>query len=248
MKPFLGELLGTFILVLVGTGSVAVATLIYPLELYQVALIWVVGVSGAIYASRNLSGAHLNPAVSVGLKIAGTKFNLLSYLIAQFIGAMIAGITIYMAFSESIGSYELEHEIVRGGFGSYKSACMFGEYFPNPGFASLEVSTFFATIVEGVGTMILMAVILLISNKRPRSLQPLFIGITVGNLIFFLAPYTQAGFNPARDLGPKTLSFFLGWKWQAFDQGVFNHILVYGIAPLLGASIAGIGFKSASNS
>ena len=132
-----GEFLGTFILVFFGTAIVAVALLFQaPVGLVQVALVWGAGVTLAIYATRHLSCAHLNPAVSLGMVLAG-RMNprlLLSYWAAQLVGAMAAGAFVLLVF-------HLGDRRLRGGerdcpwtrLASVKTAMMFGEYFPNPG-------------------------------------------------------------------------------------------------------------------
>lgn len=77
-----GEIIGTFILVFIGTGSVAIAVLYHNLNLYQIAGIWSLAVILGIYASKNLSNAHLNPAVSFGF--------LTVYMLAPCVGAGVA--------------------------------------------------------------------------------------------------------------------------------------------------------------
>ena len=100
-REFIGETLGTFLLVLFGCGSVAVSILFnaYP-GIFQIAMVWGIGVTLAIYLTRHLSCAHLNPAVSVAMVIGGRMSvgKLPIYLIAQFTGAILAGITIYLLF------------------------------------------------------------------------------------------------------------------------------------------------------
>lgn len=239
-KAFLGELLGTYILVLIGTGSVAMSALWGWFELWQIALIWVGGVSLAIYASRKLSGAHLNPAVSIGLLIAGRENLSSSFflkILGQFLGAFLAAVSIYLLFSADFPMPE--DSIISGTYSSQESAAMFGEFYPNPGFLDLNVSTSFAMLVEGFGTFVLMLVILFVpGQKRTQLIDPILIGLTVGVLIFFLAPYTQGGFNPARDFSPRLFAYVTDWGPNALANGWGNSILVYVLAPILGAGLA----------
>jgi glycerol uptake facilitator protein len=97
-REFIGEILGTFILVLFGCGSVAVSVLFAGYSgLLQIAMVWGIGVALAIYLTRHLSCAHLNPAVSIAMVAAG-RMNVRKlpvYLLAQFFGAILAGIAIY---------------------------------------------------------------------------------------------------------------------------------------------------------
>lgn len=98
MKAFVGELIGTFVLTLFGCGSVAVAVLFGEYgSIFQIALVWGIGVTLAIYLTRHLSCAHLNPAVTVAMVLSKRMKadKLLSYLLAQFAGAFLAGAVLY---------------------------------------------------------------------------------------------------------------------------------------------------------
>ena len=143
-RIFLGEIIGTFILVFIGCGSVSLA-IIYELitTLFEVALFWTIGVILGIYSSLKLSGAHLNPAVSLAMltekEIKVNEF--FYYIIAQFIGALIAGFILFKIIKNDIEIFNL------------KTACVFGEYFPNPTFDNLDwVSLPIASIIEMMAT------------------------------------------------------------------------------------------------
>src|SRR5687768_4377689 len=99
-----GEVLGTFLMVLFGTGSVACAVLTGALQgLWQVAVVWGFGVTIAIYCSAALSGAHLNPAVSLAFALfrpcSFPRGRLLPYCLAQLAGAVGAGLLVWAAFA-----------------------------------------------------------------------------------------------------------------------------------------------------
>src|SRR3990172_764375 len=114
---FAGEFIGTFMLVFFGCGSVAVTVLFSAhVGLFQVALLWGIGVTLSIYATRHLSCAHLNPAVSIAMVLCRRMaFSRLPvYLAAQFVGAFVAAGMLYMVFGSSITEYERIHEILRG--------------------------------------------------------------------------------------------------------------------------------------
>lgn len=252
MKPILniivGELIGTFVLVFIGTSSVAVAVLYDVLNLYQIATIWVAAVTLGIYASKKLSNAHLNPAVSVGFLVKGdlSWIYFKYYLMGQFIGGFLAGLLVYWIFKTDIISYETTHYIIRGDDSSKQTAMMFGEFYPNPSNHGLKsLPTFMAFIYEASGTFVLMMVILLLTHikKNINQFIPLLIGLTVGVLIVFIAPYTQAGFNPARDFSPRMVSYLMGWKNIVFDLPYWGWLTVYIIAPCLGAGLASFIFK-----
>jgi glycerol uptake facilitator protein len=125
---------------------------------------------------------------------------------------------------------------------------MFGEFYPNPGDAIATVSLPLAMLAEGFGTMMLALFIFGLTEdcnvgKPSSDLQPLFIGLTVSSIIFFVAPLTQAGLNPARDFGPRIVAFLMGWGDAALPDAVGGWFWVYILAPILGGAVAAILFK-----
>ena len=251
MKGFIGEMLGTFILTLFGCSSVAVAVLFGEYNsIFQIGLVWGIGVTLAIFLTRHICNAHLNPAVSVAMVVAGRmRAKMLpGYLAAQFAGAIMAGAMLYILFSPSIAQYELTHEIVRGTAASVDTARMFGEFYPNPGDAIATVSLPLAMLAEGFGTMLLALFIFGLTEdcnvgKPSSDLQPLFIGLTVSSIIFFVAPLTQAGLNPARDFGPRLVAWLTGWGDSALPDAVGGWFWVYILAPIIGGAGAALLFK-----
>jgi glycerol uptake facilitator protein len=156
-KEFIGEALGTFILVLFGCGAVATSVLFNAFNgILQIAMVWGVGVTLAIYLTRHLSCAHLNPAVTIAMVISRRmKLRKLSvYITAQLAGALLAGVTVYLLFEPSIAGYEDLHGIVRGTPASVSTARMFGEYYQAPGYQAV-VSMPLAIIAEAFRTIIL---------------------------------------------------------------------------------------------
>ncbi|MFK8039047.1 MAG: MIP/aquaporin family protein [Crocinitomicaceae bacterium] len=247
-QPYFGELLGTFILVFIGCSTVALSVLsiAFP-TLLQVALVWGFGVTLAIYISRKFCPAHLNPAVSLAL-FFDKKINfktLIGFIIVQLIGAMIAGLGVYLIFNNIIIDFETVHQITRGSANSRVSAKMFGEFFPNPGSPITEVSHLVAMFAEGAGTFLLMLVIFIEGNSRRKTgpIAPLIIGATVTVIILLFAPYTQGGFNPARDFGPRLIAYFSGWNDAAFPATKYGFFTVYILAPFLGSSLAYLGHR-----
>lgn len=248
-KEFKGEVLGTFLLVLFGCGSVAVTVLFNAHQgLMQIALAWGTGVTLAIYLTRHLSCAHLNPAVTLAMVLSkrmNTK-KLPVYFIAQFLGAFIAGLTLYLLFNPSIAAFENAHNIVRGSAESVLTAKMFGEYYAAPGSTSV-VSLPLAIGAEAFGTFLLVLMIFALTEGcnvgRPSdALAPLFIGLTVSSIIGLIAPLTQAGINPARDFGPRMVAWIFGWGDAAFPDKSGGFFLVYILGPLVGAAVATVFF------
>lgn len=248
-KEYFGEALGTFILVLFGCSSVASTVLLGVFNsLLEVALIWGIGVAIAIFTTRNLCPAHLNPAVSLAMCFNGNLSwkKLPMYMASQTIGAFLAGLILYFLFFDAIIIYEVANQIVRGTPESYKSALFFGEYFPNPGLESiLPVSVFVACSAEFLGTFILVFVILKVTEnpKQVDNSTPWVIGLTVTIIICLIAPFTQAGLNPARDFGPRTVAYLMGWGQAALPTVPYSFLTVYILSPLLAGGLAAIAHK-----
>jgi MIP family channel proteins len=251
---FAGETLGTYILVLFGIGSVAAAVLTDAhVGLWQVASVWAVGVALAIYVTADISGAHLNPAITLAFAVVRRRefpLRLLPvYWASQLLGAALAGVTVLAIYGPWLRRFEDAEGLVRGEAGSQHSAMVFGEYFPNPDMsgvgeaASSLISPAGAAFVEGFGTAILALVVFSLTDRRYArisrlNLTPLLIGLTVAALISLFAPLTQAGWNPARDFGPRMVAFFAGWGDIAIP-GPSNGFWVYIVGPLIGAPIGG---------
>ncbi len=252
-RALAGEFVGTFVLVFFGVGVVNAAVVTgAQVGLWQVAVVWAIGVSLGIYSSAALSGAHLNPAITV-VAVVYDRFPVgraLGYVVAQVAGAMAASVLLYSMFAEAIVEFERRHGLLRGGPGSEKSAMVFGEYFPNPAvFGTAEdawriVGHEGAFMAEMIGTAMLAFLIAAVthprnSSKPPAAVQALFIGLGVAAIISVVAPLTQAGLNPARDFGPRAVSWFLGWGEIAFPGPRGGWLTVYIVAPVIGALAGG---------
>ena len=248
----IAEVIGTWLLVFAGTAVVAAAALTgAQVGLWQVAVGVALGVALAIYLTAAISGAHLNPAVSLAFAIFRPlefpRRLLVPYWISQLLGAALAGVSVLLLYGSFIRRFEVEQGISRGEPGSQLSAMMFGEYFPNPGLAgtgeaaAVLVSPWAAAAVEAVGTGILVLVIFGLTDRRntalpAKYLAPALIGLTVGLLISMLAPLTQGGWNPARDFGPRLVAFFAGWGEMAIP-GPSGGFWAYIVGPLMGGPV-----------
>ena len=138
-----GEFFGTFLLVFFGCGTVAAAVLLNAqVGVFQVAIVWGLGIAIAIHLTASLSGAHLNPAVTVALS-AWNGFpwkKVPGYVAVQMLGAFAASALLYVIYSGALTAFETAHGIARGAPGSEASAMIFGEFFPNPGGRPLRPS------------------------------------------------------------------------------------------------------------
>ena len=253
-----GEFTGTFLLVFFGVGAVNAAVVSgAQVGLWQVAVVWAVAVSLGIYASASLSGGHINPAITAVAAIYD-RFPLSRvgpYWLAQVLGAACASLVLYGLFAEAIIEFERQRGLLRGGTGRELSAMVFGEYFPNPAiYGTAEeawrvVSLKSAFIAEMVGTALLAFLVgTVTSDRNPAKPSPamaaVIIGLGVAAIISIVAPLTQAGLNPARDFGPRLVSFFLGWGDIAIPGPRDGWFIVYIAAPVVGAVIGGGLFRA----
>ena len=216
-----GELIGTFILVLFGTGAVATAVLTGALQgLWQVAAVWAVAVTVAIYMAAPLSGAHLNPAVTFGLTVGG-RFkteDVPAYVAAQVLGAIVAAGVLYFIASGKAG-FDLSGGFAANGYGEHSP----GGYSLAAGFLCETVMTF----------MFLMIILGATDGRAPQGFAPLAIGFCLTLIHLISIPVTNTSVNPARSTGPALMVG--GW---ALEQ-----LWLFWLAPLAGAAVAGVVYR-----
>jgi len=257
-RALLAEAIGTGLIVIFGCGSVCATLSGAYSGVWQVAAVWGLGVSLAIYSTAEASGAHLNPAITLAFQLVRPSAHQMTwlksaqYVLAQLLGAMLAGALNLLIYGSTIAAFERENGITRGEAKSILSASAFGEYFPNPGltkewgsgpYALEDVSVLGALLTEAWGTFILAFVIFGITNGGNKVLGsmervgvPFTIGMTVAVLLPLYAPITQAGWNPARDFGPRVIAALGGWGEVAIP-GPRNGFWIYIVGPCLGAPL-----------
>lgn len=251
LRACVAEVVGTFILVFFGVGSVHTAVLTgAQAGLWQVAVVWGVAIALAIYATGTISGAQMNPAITIACAVfrGFPARRVIPYLLAQLAGAVLAAATLYALFHQLIGQFEVAHHLVRGMPGSELSGMIYGEYFPNPAllgttahaFAALPIAQ--AMLAEGIGTALLAFFVFAVTDRhnpgRPHgTLAAVMIGLAVSIIISIIAPLTQAGLNPARDFGPRLFAYFAGWGAIAIPGARGGFFSVYILAPILGAQL-----------
>ena len=221
MKQYLAEFFGTFWLVLGGCGS-AVLAAAFPdvgIGLLGVSFAFGLTVLTMAYTIGHISGCHLNPAVSIGLW-AGGRFpagKLAGYIIAQCIGAVVAGGVLYLIASGKVG-----FDAVTSGFASNG----FAER--SPGGYSLGS----AFVTEVVMTMMFLLIILGSTDARvPAGFAPIAIGLGLTLIHLISIPVTNTSVNPARSLG---VALYAG-------SGAMQQLWLFWVAPIIGAALgAGI--------
>ena len=262
-RAMMAEFLGTFLLIFFGCGAVHAAVLTGAQSgLWQVAIVWGVAIMLAIYAVGSVSGAHINPAMTIAIAVfrGFPAARVVPYIGAQLSGAFLAAAALFILFEPHIAAKEASKGIVRGQPGSEMTAMCYGEYYPAPGslgdgpgpyspeaHATLRsrMSQGRAFLAEVLGTMILAFIVFAVTDEcnsgSPASgTAPVFIGLTVSALISVLAPLTQACFNPARDFGPRLFASLAGWGSIALPGfSDLGWLTVYIIAPIVGAVMGG---------
>lgn len=236
----LGEAIGTFIFVLIGVASVAILVATDTVMSYwELAILWGISVTLGIYIAGFVSGAHLNPAVTISLAV-WNKFSWKKvgpYVLAQVIGAFLAATVVFLLFHSVIGNYEAANDIVRGTASGAGTAGIFATS------AGAGISMINAFFVEFVITMILMLVIYSVTDASnggaPTGGMPaLAIGLTVAVCGLAFGTLTGFAMNPARDLGPRLFTLVSGWGTTALGANGYGLIVpIFG--PILGAVFAG---------
>lgn len=254
----LAEVVGTFILILVGDGAVAVDVFTGALGLWGVAMLWGLGVTLAVYAVGSVSGAHLNPAVTLTMAFfRGFSWRkVLPYVAGQILGATAAAGTLWILWGGFWQAKASALGVTIGGEGSQKLAMIFSCYYPNPGIVGTTAADFDrmsasqAFGAEIVLTMFLLIMILALGDEKSpgtpmANLAPFFIGLTVAVIVGIGAPLTMDAVNPVRDFGPRLLAWFVGFGRIAFPGPRGNEWWIYIVAPLAGGALGGIVYDRA---
>jgi len=209
------EFIATFIMIFAGCGAIVIETLTGALGHAGVALTWGFVVVSLIYTFGHISGAHMNPAVSIAFTVMGEfeKKELPFYIIAQVLGACLAAFVLYALFINEVKDVS--------------KLAYLGATLPRG-------SQTQAFIMEFILTFILMLVICgsAVHGKAIKSFAGLAIGLTVGLEAMFAGPITMASMNPARSFGPAIVSGNITDLWlyiTATILGAISAVFVYKI-------------------
>ena len=222
MKAYVAEFFGTFWLVLGGCGS-AVLAAAFPdvgIGLLGVSLAFGLTVLTMAFAIGHISGCHLNPAVSVGLWVGG-RFpanKLLPYIVAQVVGAIVAGGILYVIASGQTG-FDVAAGFASNGYGEH-----------SPGGYTMMA----ALVTEIVMTMMFLVIILGATDKRaPKGFAPIAIGLGLTLIHLISIPVTNTSVNPARSTG---VGLYVG-DWAV------SQLWLFWVAPIVGAVIGAVVYR-----
>jgi aquaporin Z len=221
-KSLIAEFLGTFWLVFGGCGSAVLAAAFPELGIgfVGVAMAFGLTVLTMAYAVGGISGGHFNPAVSVGLTIAGKlpAGRLLPYIVVQVLGAIAAASVLYVVASGKAG-FEL------GGF----AANGYGEH--SPGGFSLLSALVIEVLLSGFFIFIILGAT---SSRVPAGFAPIAIGLALTLIHLISIPVTNTSVNPARSTGQAL--FVGGWALQ--------QLWLFWLAPIVGGVLGGLVWKA----
>jgi glycerol uptake facilitator protein len=235
MNIFLGELLGTFFLILLGNGVVANVLLNKSKGQGSgwivISFGWAIGVFVGVFVASKISGAHLNPAVSLALAILGkiSWTSLPVYVTGQMLGAMLGALAVWASYYKHF----LETED-----GGLKHAC----FSTSPAIRS----SFHNIVTEFIGTFVLIFGVLHIITPSSSlgALDALPVALLVLGIGLSLGGPTGYAINPARDLGPRIMHALLPIGKKSVNDWGYSWIPV--LAPLLGAATAAFIFMATS--
>ncbi len=235
----IAEFIGTGLLIFFGVGCVASLVLLNAdFGQWEISITWGMAVAIAIYVTAGVSGAHINPAVTLALATfcGFDKRKVIPFIVAQVAGAFVAAALVYFLFAPFFVEWEMVNGVTRGSSESLATAGIFSTY-PNN---LLSIPQAFA--VELAITAVLMMGVLALTddaNIGPKGVgAALLIGLLVAVIGASLGPLTGFAMNPARDFGPKFFAFVAGWGEVAMtgDKDI-PYFLVPILGPIVGAQI-----------
>jgi MIP family channel proteins len=237
MRETLAEFFGTTILITFGLGVVAQTVLSgnaagSPLGIH---LCWGLAVMLGVYASAGVSGAHLNPAVTLALAVRrGFPWARVGpYVAAQMLGAFVGAAIVYVTYREAFTAFDGGLRQITGAQGT---AGIFATY------PAAYLSIWGGFVDQVVGTALLVAMVFALSDERnappAASLTPVLVGVTVMAIGMGFAANAGYAINPARDLGPRLYTAVAGWGNGVFSAGN-GWWWVPIVGPIVGAVIGG---------
>lgn len=228
----MGELIGTAILIIFGAGIGAGASLKKSYSnspgWIVITIAWGLAVTMAVFAVGSISGAHLNPALTIALALTGdfAWADVPTYIVAQMVGAILGATVIFLHY--------LPHWKATEDPGTKLGVFATGPAIPH---------TFSNLLSEIIGTFILVLGIMFIgANKFTEGLNPIAVGLLIVAIGMSLGGTTGYAINPARDLGPRIAHFLLPIPGKGGSNWSYSWIPV--VAPILGGSLGALFYKA----
>ncbi len=218
-QKYIAEMLGTFVLVFIGCGSVVLAG--NTMDNTGVALAFGFAVLAMVYAIGSISGCHINPAITIAMLVNGKirPKDAVMYIVFQCVGAVIAA-GVLLAIANNMAGYD----VTANGLGQNGWGEGYGNEVDMPG----------AFVTEVVMTMIFLLVIFgSLSERAPAGFAGIAIGLTLAMIHLVSIPVTGTSVNPARSLGP---AVFVGGD-------AISQLWLFWVAPIVGAVIAALVWK-----
>jgi glycerol uptake facilitator protein len=253
----LAEFFGTFVLICFGDGVVAMAVAALPgsgrtagpTTIFAAAgdwlLItwgWALAVAFAVYVAGGVSGAHINPAVTIAFAVR-RKFpwkKVGPYIIAQVVGAFAGAALVYAVYWQSIDAFNKAAKTTRDAAGGLATYSIFAT-FPAPYYGGNNWGPLFDQIV---GTAFLVMFVVAVIDMRnlavKANLGPLMIGLVVAAIGMSFGANAGYAINPARDFGPRLFAWIAGWGQNALPGTVDGSFSWYFWVPIVGPVIGGI--------
>jgi aquaporin Z len=226
MKKAIAEFIGTFALVLVGCGAAVIGGLgsePTAIAIFGIAAAFGLTIVAMAYGIGQVSGCHINPAVSLGVLVAGrmTMQDFIAYVIAQVLGAIAGAVVLYVILLGKTSGWD--GSLGQNGWG--------------PGYLG-EFNLASAFLYEVIGTFLFLVCILGVTQRgAPVGLAGLAIGLTLIAIHLWGLEITGTSLNPARSLGPALIG-------AGTNPGALGQVWLFIVAPMIGAGIAGYLFKS----
>jgi glycerol uptake facilitator len=246
------EFIGTFILICFGDGVVAMAVAALNqsgrgAEIFQASGDWLLigwgwgfAVTFAVYVAGGISGAHINPAVTLAFATRrGFPWRKVpSYIGAQLAGAFLGAVLVYIVYKGAIDSYERAHHIVRGQPNSVPTYSIFAT------FRAKYFTTWVGPFIDQVvGTALLVAFVFAVTDEFNQpvraNLAPLLVGFIVVAVGLSFGANAGYAINPARDFGPRLFAWIAGWGKVAMP-GDYGNVNPYFWIPIVGPFIGGV--------
>lgn len=230
MRKYLSEFIGTAVLVIFGCGSAVAANMLIgeslvtsgsPLALSTLLIAFAFGLTivAMAYSIGNVSGCHINPAVSTGMLVSGKMSvqDYVGYLVSQFLGGIVGALILASILGTAGG-------LGQNGFGTE---------------SALGANAFQAFIVEVILTFVFVIAIIGVTSKVENgAVAGIVIGLTLTLVHILGIPFTGTSVNPARSFGPALVMLFNG------DSLAMSQVWVFILAPIVGAILAAIVYKA----